>query len=246
MAMEYKLKEIKVSLIQSTFNGGYGYGNNIGIKYALNNDADYILILNNDTIVTIDFLKPMVKMCEQDTNIGIVGGKVYFCSRPDIIWYNGGKFFPCTAKVIHFNFNQHDIGQVPQEPITFISGCMWLIPKKVFKDVGFINEEYFMYVEDVEFCLRVIKERYILKICQDSHICHKVGSAGGGHLSKFSIYWMSRNKLKFIHENMKGLCYYTALLNHIFYISAWWLIHKERDLFISHTKGFLDYFKNKK
>jgi len=225
-----------VSLIQSGFNGGYGYGNNIGIKYALINGADFVLIINNDTVVDPAFLEPMVQMCEKDHRIGIASGKIYFYDRPDTFWFNGGKINQCTAKVEHFNFNEKDVGQNINEPVTFISGCMWLIPKNIFKNVGFINEEYFMYVEDLEYCQRILNRGYTLKISNDTKILHKVGGSSG-LWSEFFAYWMARNKMKFIGNFEKGLCLFSAYSYHIVYTSMWWLLHKRYDLFKSHIKG---------
>jgi len=230
----------KVSLIHSDFNGGYGYGNNIGIKYALKNGADYVLILNNDTIVNPDFLEPMVQMCEEDTNIGIASGKIYFYDRPDTFWFNGGKLHQCTAKAEHFNFNEKDVGQIINEPVTFISGCMWLIPVEVFKRIGFINEEYFMYVEDVEYCQRIVKQGYKLKVCGDSVIYHNVGGTSGGHLSDFSVYWMARNYYSFIKENVNGLCKIIAFGYLIIFKPIRWLLKRRFSLFKNHVVGLFD------
>lgn len=238
VAMDDNANTSKITLIQSGDNFGYGHGNNIGIKYGLKNGADYILVLNNDTLVEPKFLEPMVNMCEEDNRIGIASGKIYFHDRPDTIWFNGGKFSSCTAKVEHFNINEKDIGQIPNEPVTFISGCMWLIPKKVFKDVGFINEEYFMYVEDLEFCQRVLQKKYIFNISNDTKIQHKVDSSSG-HWSDFFAYWMSRNKMKFIANSEKKLCMYSSYLYHCLYMSMWWILHKRYDLFRAHFKGIL-------
>ena len=205
----------KLTILKTGHNGGYGYGNNVGIKYALKNFADYILIINNDTVVEKNFLEPMVRLCEEDKNIGIVSGKIYFYDKPDVIWFNGGKYYPYTAKLVHINFNEKDIGQKPPEVITFISGCLWLIPKNIFNNVGLINEEYFMYVEDLEFCCRVLRENYTLKVCEESIIYHKVGGSSGGYLSEFSTYWSSKNHFKFIKSEQKKLsklCAYIYLL----------------------------------
>jgi len=242
-AMQSQNTQKKFTLLQTNNNNGYGYGNNIGIKYALKNSADYVLILNNDTIVNSNFLEPMVRMCEKDQDIGIVSGKIYFYDKPDTIWFNGGKFSPCTAKVEHFNFNEKDIGQTPSEPITFISGCMWLIPKKIFNNIGFINEDYFMYVEDLEFCQRVLKKGYTLKVCGDSHILHKAGSASGGHLSSFSVYWTARNKILFITNNITAICKVSAHLYNIFIVPLRWIYKRKYKLFSIHIKGTIDAIK---
>lgn len=228
-----------ITIIQSGRNGGYGHGNNIGIKYALAQNADYLLILNNDTVVDPGFLEPLVEMAENDKKIGIISSKIYFYDRPDRLWFNGGRFNPYTAKVEHYNFNEKDIGQEPLKENTFISGCLWLIPQKIFKEVGLINEEYFMYVEDLEYCHRVLKHGYTLKVCDKSHVLHKVGSSSG-NWSPFFAYWMAKNKIKFIKEHLTGICKLTALSYHIFYSSLWWLSHRRLDLFRAHVKGILE------
>ena len=226
----------KFTLLQTGYNGGYGYGNNIGIKYALKNGADYVLVLNNDTVVDPGFLEPMVQMCEEDKNIGIASGKIYFYGKPDVIWFNGGRFHPCTAKVEHVNFNEKDTGQLPPDENTFISGCMWLIPRQVIENVGFITEEYFMYVEDLEFCQRVMDCGFSLKVCDQSLVWHKVGSTCG-HWSSFSSYWMAKNKMKFIVNHLTGKCRLIATVHHVLFVSTRWLIHRRVDLFVSHLKG---------
>jgi GT2 family glycosyltransferase len=194
-----KLKENKyVTLIQSGFNGGYGHGNNIGIKYALNNGSDYILVLNNDTIVENDFLEPLVQELKDDSNIGIISSQIFYEDRRNIFWENGGEFNPKNGKVKHTSFNEVNIGQLNNN-CTFLSGCCWLIPRKIFLELGLINENYFMYVEDLEFCQRVLYSKYILKVSHYSKIYHKVGSSsGGGDFTKLSAYYIARNKLIFI------------------------------------------------
>lgn len=245
-AMMNGTNKFKVHLIQSSDNYGYGHGNNIGIKYALQIDADYVLILNNDTIVKENFLEPMVEMCENDNNIGIVSGKIYYYDRPDTLWFNGGAFNPFTGKIKHFNFNEKDVGNEPNKEITFITGCMWLIPKKIFTNVGFINEEYFMYVEDTEFTQRVLKFGYKLAIAKKSHILHKVGSSsGGGDFTDFSAYFLAKNKLKFIFSNLN-------LINKISAISVVFFepirLMKNRQKFsiiLAYIRGIIDYFIQK-
>lgn len=193
------------TLIQSGYNGGYGHGNNIGIKFALATGAEYVLILNNDTVVDSGFLEPMVEMCENDPSIGISSAKIYFYDRPDVFWFHGGKVHTCTGKVEHFHFNQKDIGQKIPDDITFITGCTWLLPKQVFETVGFINESYFMYVEDLEYCSRVTDSGFKLKVSDKSFLMHKVGASTGGKLSSFSTYWRTKNMNTFILSRRAAL-----------------------------------------
>lgn len=241
-SMSYRNNISFVSLIQSGYNGGYAYGNNIAVKYALSNEADYVLILNNDTIVDPNFLKPMVDICENDKRVGIVGGKILFYDRQNIIWFNGGKFNPYTGKIKHCNFKEKDIGQTPPEHITFMTGCMMLIPAHILKKVGLINEEYFMYVEDLEFSQRVLKNGYKLKICQNSHVWHKVESNINRRLTKFSTYFIAKNKIKFIKDNLPFFYKITSFLYITIIFSIKFIYKKRSDLFKSHLRGIIDAF----
>ena len=191
------------TFIKSTINGGYGHGNNIGISYGLKRGSDYILVLNNDTEVAPDFLEPLVIEAENNPRLGIVSGKMYFYDRPDTLWFNGGYLNPCSSKIEHVSFNQKDIGQATLRSSTFITGCMWLIPSRVFSQIGLINEDYFMYVEDVEFCKRVMLANFELLVTPESKIFHKVGGSTGGMLSEFSVFWRVRNMHKFIYKNVE-------------------------------------------
>ncbi len=188
----------QITIIKSSTNRGYGAGNNIGIEHILGNNAEYILVLNNDTVVDKGFLEPLVETCVLDNKVGIASGKIYLYDKPNIFWFNGGKFHSFTSKVEHVNFNEKDIGQKTFADSTFISGCMWLIPRKIFDVVGFINEDYFMYIEDLEYCQRVLNHGYKLKVCERSHIFHKVGASTGGKYSEMSVYWRTRNIHLFI------------------------------------------------
>lgn len=230
-----------VTLIQSGFNGGYGEGNNIGIKYALKNEAEYILVLNNDTIVEKDFLEPLVNELINDKNIGIISSQIFYEDRREVFWENGGEFNTLTGRVSHNNFNEKfDINKDYKSDCTFLSGCLWLIPKRIFEKVGYINEEYFMYVEDLEFCQRVINNSYKLKVSSKSKIYHKVGGSSGGEISSFSIYWMTKNYLKFMLNNTNILIWPLFIFNNVIRFSIRFIYLKKFELIKKQFKAILD------
>jgi len=232
--------------VQTDHNGGYGYGNNVGIRCALKSGADYVLVLNNDTAVDPEFLGPMVYMCEADKSVGTASGKIFFFDKSDIIWFNGGRFNPRTGKLEHINFNEKDTGQNCLKENTFISGCMWLVPRRIFESVGFINEEYFMYVEDLEFCKRVLDAGFRLRVCEKSHVWHKDGETTGGEFSKFSIYWRGKNINRFIATHMKPLwrkwLAFTIVNSRIFMTLA---KNKKYSLFLIHAKAISESVQKK-
>ena len=239
-AMRSQLPHTRFTVLQTGYNGGYGYGNNIGIQYALKHGADYVLVLNNDTVVDAGFLEPMVRMCEADDTVGIASGKIYCYDRSDVFWFNGGTFNSWTSNIEHVCFDKKDTGQKPPEENTFITGCMWLVPKRVFERVGFINEEFFMYVEDLEYCYRVLKQGFALKVCEESHIWHKVGNASGVQFSAFSVYMMSKNIVLFmkLHFNRFKFC---IAVTYIFISRSFrWIKGNKITLLRSHIRGMID------
>lgn len=232
--------------LHSNYNGGYGHGNNVGIKHAINTGADYVLIINNDTIVDPDFLEPMVKLCEEDESIGIASAKIYYLDKPDTLWFNGGSYHPCTGRVKHFNWGEKDVGQQPLSEVTFITGCLWLIPKKIFKDVGFINEKYFMYVEDLEYCQRVLQSGYSLRVTMNSRIYHKVGSGSGGETTYFSSYWTTRNKLFFMKDNTRFICMPLFVFNNVIRFTLKWSLTGNYKLIKAQLMGIIDFLIKRK
>jgi hypothetical protein len=233
------------TLLQTGYNGGYGHGNNKGIEYALAKGTDYVLILNNDTIVEPDFVEPLVELCEQDPKIGIASGQMFFESDPDIFWFNGGTYNQYTGKIRHIDYNQPNTGQKPPQNITFITGCMWLIPKHIFEHVGYINEEYFMYVEDLEFTQRVIAKGFTLKVSDKSRIYHKVGNLSDGELTSFSIYWTTKNSLKYMKTHILFIFWPFYLFNNILVLFLKLLLGKKISLLMSQKNAILDFMFKK-
>lgn len=175
-------------LIQDT-NGGYAAGNNVGIKYAVKKGADYILIINPDTIVTKGFLFNLVKCFEHAPNIGIATGKSFNMGTNEI-YTTGGILNNILLKVSPLSKNVIDNIQA----VTFISGCVMLIRKDVFSTVGYFDEKYFMYMEDIDYSMRV-GNNYSLMYQPRSLFYHKNG--GGVSLNDqtpFYLYYSTRNR----------------------------------------------------
>lgn len=192
-AMAHPMTETGYTVLQSGYNGGYGYGNNIGIRYALKQGAEYVLLLNNDTVVDSGFLEPLVKMYEAGPDTGIVSGEIYFYDKPGKIWFKGGQIHPRTLEITSTSFKEKEDEQHSPEGKSFVSGCMWLISRKVIEKVGLIREDFFLYMEDLDYCLRVQENGFRLSVCSESRIFHKIGARPGGKIRKTVLYWRGRN-----------------------------------------------------
>ncbi|MFH0805850.1 MAG: glycosyltransferase family 2 protein [Patescibacteria group bacterium] len=193
---KFQVSDSKIKVIYNKENLGFSGGNNVGIKYALENNADYVLLLNNDTIVSKDFLSKMVEVAENNNKIGIIGPKIYF---PDSkkIWFAGGKINWLYNKGTMRGFNKIDKGQYDEPKVQktdYITGCCALIKKEVLEKIGLMPEEYFLYYEDTDWSLKARQMGYKCIFIPSAIIWHK-GSKSAINGSPSYIYYHIRNGL---------------------------------------------------
>lgn len=204
VALKKEQLQSRFTLLEVSENKGFSAGNNIGIKYAQEKNAEYYLLLNNDTIVKPDFLQYLLAGFELQNNCGVTTGRIFYYSMQDTIWYAGGSLSPKTGRCVHFEFGQKDENlDVFPKNVSFASGCCMCLSKKIVESVGFLNEDFFLYEEDSEYCYRIIKAGFSIVYMPTSIIYHKVSSSTGQD-SPMSQYYMIRNKYNFIRENFKG------------------------------------------
>jgi len=198
----------EIEMIENGENLGFAEGNNVAIEYILNSiNSEYILLLNNDTIVKDNFIENLVNTAEKDNQIGIYGPKMLFWDfkgRKDVIWYAGGKADLSRGKIYH-----HKIGEIdyfnenePKE-VDFISGCCMLIKRDVFEKIGLLDPIYFAYCEDIDFCLRAKKSNFKVIYVPTSIIWHKVSASTKGKFSSKKAYLKYRNTLFLVRKHGK-------------------------------------------
>ncbi|MFH0937183.1 MAG: glycosyltransferase family 2 protein [Candidatus Daviesbacteria bacterium] len=185
----------EVYFIQNQENLGYCGGNNVGIKKAISNGADYIFVLNPDTTVEKDAIASLVNTAELE-NAGICGPKVLFSDRKTI-WYGGGILDAKNVLGKHRGLDEKDIGQYDTvEETEFVTGGAMFVSRNVFAKIGFFDEKYFMYLEDPDFCLRAKKAGFKIIYNPKAVIYHKnAQSAGLG--SPLQDYYITRNRMLF-------------------------------------------------
>ena len=205
-----KLKKIKdIKLIISKKNLGFAGGNNLGIKYALKEDAKYILLLNNDTIITENLISNMIMEYERHDDLGILGCRIMYYDNKNLINFNGGKINYNKGTVEIYNKKKKYFGNEAKFKYTdYLTGCCMLMNKKFIDSVGLLPEKYFMYYEDVDYCVKTKRKNYKMGILTDSVLYHKESSSSGGEQSPFSIKWNTRNRLLFIKKYCNKLIAY--------------------------------------
>lgn len=195
---------VNYKLIVNDHNAGFAGGNNKGIDYAVKNGADYVFLLNNDTLADPSSIGKLAEAAEADKTIGIAGSKIYYYPRgeKERIWFAGGKVNWLKTKGEHIDLNkEEDGGEKKNEnseqrsfPVDYITGCAMLIRREVIEKIGMLSDDYFLYYEDTDYCLRARRAGWQCVLVPESHIWHKI-SRSTKELSSSYIYYHARNGL---------------------------------------------------
>jgi hypothetical protein len=196
----------RVSIVRNDRNYGFAEGNNIGIRIAIARRPDYIMLLNNDTIVDKHFLNELVFVAQSDPKIGIVGPKIFFYppkgGGSDTIYFAGGKVIRSLGQVLHVGLHKVDVPEFGDiKEVDFITGCCMLVKVEVIEKIGMLNPNYFAYFEDLDWNIRARKAGFKIVFVPEAKIWHKA-SATTGYLSPTHMYLMTRNRILFARMNL--------------------------------------------
>lgn len=185
-----------IRFLQMEENLGFAAGNNRGIEIAISDGCEYVMLLNNDTVIDCKMIEMLLSKADSHT---VVVPKMYYFDaegKKDILWYAGGILKFKSSDGIHIGGRQQDSEEFSMEKkVTFATGCCMLLHKKVIEQVGFLREEYFMYCEDTDYSIRLNKSDIRILYIPDAKLWHKVSSSSGGEMSKFIVYYIVRNKI---------------------------------------------------
>ncbi len=185
-----------VDIILNQENLGFVEGCNAGIRRALQLGADMVMLLNNDTVVEPDFIFPLVETMERSPDLGAVGPLI---EGPDrgIVWFAGGRLARPLVQPFHSHRGK-PLAEVPRglDHGDFLTGCCMLVRKEAILDVGFLDDRYFAYFEDLDWCVRMHAAGWRTVTENGSMIWHK-GSGSTGLGSPLHLYLMTRNRMLF-------------------------------------------------
>ena len=209
--IDLRNKHKELIVFKEKNNLGFAGGSNIGIRYALENDYDYIMLLNNDTEVKENFILPLVERIEKDHSLGAVQPLILNFSNKSIIWNAGGKlnkFLGLTST--RLNNNKLNSSIVFDDYTDWISGCCILIKSEILTKVGLLDEKFFNYYEDVDWSLRMRNLGYDLGFVKESIIYHHGSSSSKNKKTKEGVisskihYFNIRNHILLLkkHKNL--------------------------------------------
>lgn len=195
----------QVRLIENSDNLGFAGGNNVGLRYALSDGADYTIIINNDT--TVDPKMVSTLMSEAAKHGADMAGPMMYFYPPrgegkELIWYAGGIINYFQGKTAHRGIREIDKGQYAGTAETdYITGCCILTSRRLLIEVGLLDTGYKpMYAEDADWSARAHAAGFKLVFVPDAKLWHKVSASSGGGLTPFKVYYKTRNNLKFFRR----------------------------------------------
>jgi GT2 family glycosyltransferase len=227
-------------LIQNQDNYGFAGGNNRGIEFALKHlKPDYVLLLNNDTVVNKNFLTELVKVAEKNDN-GFLGAKNYFYQDKNVLQtVGGGNFDPEKVIALHIGSGQIDEGQYDHDfTIDYVCGACMLCKVDMIQKIGLMDPEFFMYWEDVDWCIRGSNAGYKSVYAHKSKIWHKVSASSEDYSKE---YYLHRNRIYLMKKNIKGIQYIKFIFK--FFFNTFLPESKLRLVDKKDTKAFKFYFR---
>jgi GT2 family glycosyltransferase len=195
-----------IEFIQTGANLGFAGGNNVGIRHALEQGADFVWLLNNDTVADAEGLSALVQVAENDKTVGMVGSKIVYHDNPTMLWYAGAVLDPEKPHRLHHRGgNEKDRSRYDAVSGTgYITGCSLLARREMIEAVGLLDEDLFLYFEDSDWSARALARGWKLLYCPQSLVYHKVSMSVGGPASPLMFYYSARNLLYFVKRNFPG------------------------------------------
>jgi hypothetical protein len=162
----------KVIVLENEKNLGFTGGNNQAMRYALQRNADYVWLLNNDTIIEKDTLTKLVNEAERHDEIGLISPVIHYSGKTDEVQFGGIRI-----DLEGYAYREMSPLSVPDDEVrkmdNLLVGTALLIKRQVVDDIGYLDENYFAYVEDFEYCMRAKRSGHDSSVLSSAIIYHK-------------------------------------------------------------------------
>jgi hypothetical protein len=185
-------------------NRRYAGGNNAGTRAALEAGADFVLWLNNDTVVDRDLLVDLLAEEDRSPEAGLWGPLV--TDARGRVWYGGGGLSVPLGWAWHRGLGRRPPPrETPARETGYLTGCCLLVARGVFERIGFLDEGYYLYAEDADFCLRARRAGFRPRLVPRARVTHFVSSSSGGAANPFKAYHRTRAGLRLFARHARGV-----------------------------------------
>lgn len=182
-------------ILRNSINGGWAGGNNMGIRYALKNGADFIMLLNNDTIVRPDIVGRLLAAAEAHPDFGVIGPVIRYMDEPEVVMTDGVGFNRPGDKGLFYHIPVPEVLKNPPTvtEVDIVNGCCMMIRAEVFRRVGLIEERFFIIHEESDYCLRVQRAGFKCGVMAEGLVWHKGSSFWKKSGKRTQRYYDTRN-----------------------------------------------------
>jgi GT2 family glycosyltransferase len=238
--------DLGIKLFQFKDNLGYAGGNNVGITYLIQQGIEVICLLNNDTILLPGFFDSLLECFQSGPFPDIVSPKI-LCGDGKTVWSAGERtlYHLLISRTCKGRTDDNRL-KIPTNP-NCVTGCAMAVRANVFQRVGLLDESYFAYVEDIDFCKRSIDAGFKISVCPQARVIHKV-SRTTGHLSPAQLYLKTRNRAYFIKKNISPVFWPISFSWYLFLNVVWALrgiVYKDFRSFHAIKAGMMDWMKGR-
>jgi hypothetical protein len=235
-------------LLRAPENLGTAGGNNIGIRYCLDQGFERLLILNNDTVLTEDFLSKLVAFAGERT---IAVPKILYYDDPRLISTHAGDF-DWRFGLFSNTFHGKPDGPKTSRPrdLETASFCCALVPSTAFREAGLLDERFFMYYEETDWLRRALAAGFRLRYDPEAVVYHtESASSGGGWMTPFKHYYATRNRLYLVRKNSSSRLWFSAftayfLATRLVYLARY-AVKRDRPMAKALALGVLDYYRGR-
>jgi len=200
-----------IDIIANPSNLGFAGGCNVGIMRALEEGADYVLLVNNDTIVKPNLLAELLAEANRSPKAAMVSPKIYYYDHPDRIWWAGGTFSLWQGVPRHLGRNEKESGRYETvRTIDWATGCVLLLRCSALREAGLFDEKIFAQAEDLDISLRLRSLGWQIRYAPAAKLWHKEGFATRRNVGEHVRYFTAtRNILWVMHKHARGLQWLT-------------------------------------
>lgn len=234
-----------LTVIENPSNLGYVRGVNLGIRLALEKGATHVLMINNDALAHPGMVGDLLELFGREPSAGIAGPKIFYYGT-DLMWFNGGHFNDLLGFSTHPLMDRRDDGEDREREVHYITGCAMMVRSEVFREVGLFDEDFEIYAEDLDLCLRAKEKGFSSWLVPQATAEHKVslstGVVGTNLMTPYRSYYYGRNMLIVVRKRMKGGRFVTGFLGQTLILLPYYFMlikmQKSHGSFSKYLKGY--------
>ena len=215
----------EAQIVTSSENLGFSGGYNLGIAKSLDEGADLVFLLNNDTVVSPNLVWSLLPAL-RESEVGIVGPVIEHYYAPNRIWFAGGQY----SQLLGCSYRSRPLAAFDgNRTVDWINGCAMLARREVFEAIGMLWDPFFLNCEDLDFCLTAAESGYRCLLVGRPLVRHKVSASGGirgtDQLSSGKAYYFARNAFHVLRRHASGVWAVTGMLGQFAVAFPYWALH---------------------